>query len=181
MYRAYFTTGCGFGVVHASDNGIVKVDIPDVSRQEAVLQENVPHSVYSEITIHAAYLLQRYFQGERVDFSDIPVILDSLTAFQQQVLKVVRNLGYGEISTYRRVAELCGSPFLARAVGGALAANPIPIIIPCHRVVASDGRLTGFSAPGGEKSKRALLRMEEVEFKGVLVVKNQLLMHSVSN
>ena len=76
---------------------------------------------------------------------------------------------------------MCGSPHAARAVGGALASNPVPIIIPCHRVVASDGRLTGFSAPGGESTKKALLQMEGVEFKGVLAIRHHAVIHRTSH
>jgi len=126
-------------------------------------------------------MLQRYFRGERVDFGDIPVVLDGLSPFRREVLNVIRNIPYGEICTYGRVARECGSPSAARAAGGALASNPIPIIIPCHRVVASDGRLTGYTAPGGVRTKRELLKMEGVEFDGVLVVTNQVVMHRTSS
>ncbi|OGR29894.1 MAG: hypothetical protein A2X83_09110 [Desulfuromonadales bacterium GWD2_54_10] len=66
---------------------------------------------------------------------------------------------------------MAGAPRAARAIGGALAANPVPVIIPCHRIVAGSGKLTGYSAPGGIKMKEILLRMERVEFKGEVVCK----------
>jgi methylated-DNA-[protein]-cysteine S-methyltransferase len=174
-------TSYGSGVVYATDQGVIKVDIPDLSRDKTAQIMILPEPEPSEITVHAAQLLQMYFQGERIDFRDIPVLLSGLTPFRQKVLNAVRNIEYGEISTYHEVAEICGSSRAARAVGGALASNPVPIIIPCHRVVAFNGRLTGFSAPGGEKTKSALLKMEGVEFNGSLVVKNQLVMHSILN
>ncbi|MBW4054989.1 MAG: MGMT family protein [Proteobacteria bacterium] len=179
MYRSNYMTSYGAGSVYATEQGVVKVEIPDLSRSEPVCRGVLQELEPSELTVHAAELLQRYFTGDRIDFVDVPVILDALPPFCHRVLDVIRNISYGEICSYGQIASLCGSPRAARAVGGALAVNPIPIIIPCHRVVASDGRLTGFSAPGGENTKMALLKLEHVEFKGVLVVKKQLLMHSM--
>jgi methylated-DNA-[protein]-cysteine S-methyltransferase len=170
-------TRYGSGVVYATAQGVVKVDIPDVTRNETVQRMELPRFEPSDITVHAAGMLQRYFHGERIDFGDIPVDLAGMTPFRYIILAAIRELSYGEISTYGQVARECGSPYAARAAGGALASNPIPIIIPCHRVVASDGRLTGFSAPGGEGSKMELLKMEGVEFKGLLVDVNQMVIH----
>jgi methylated-DNA-[protein]-cysteine S-methyltransferase len=133
----------------------------------------------SELSMRAAEMLQTYYSGERVDFSDLPVDLGTLPPFRQKVLNAVRSLRYGDISTYGQVAFLCESPRAARAVGGALASNPIPVVIPCHRVVAADGGLTGFSAPGGTDTKRTLLKMEGAEFKGEQHVTNQVVMHKV--
>lgn len=181
MHSSHFLTPYGLGIVIATEQGVVKVEIPDLSRYKTEHHAVLPKFEPSEITIHAAYMLQRYFAGEHIDFGDIPVVLDGLSPFRQQVLNVIRNLTFGEICSYGQLACECSSPRAARAVGGALASNPIPVIIPCHRVVASDGRLTGFSAPGGENSKRALLKLEGVEFKGMLVVTNQLVMHRISN
>lgn len=177
MYSSQFVTRYGSGLVYATEQGVVKVEIPDLSRNEAVPAQMAPEFVPSEITVHAARLLERYYAGERIDFADIPVSLDDLPPFRRKVLEASRTLGFGEICSYGQLAEMCGSPRAARAVGGALAANPLPIIIPCHRIMAADGRLTGYSAPGGEKTKMALLKMEGVEFKGGLVVRDQLVMH----
>ena len=180
MYRSFFLTSHGIGVVSASDQGITGVEMPDVSRSVTVTHEEHLEFESSEISTHAALLLQNYFHGECIDFSDISVDLHTLPPFRQNVLTMIRKLVFGEICTYGEVAELCGSPRAARAVGGALAANPIPVIIPCHRVVASNGRLTGFSAPGGVHSKKALLQLEGIEFKGMQVVTNQLVMHRIA-
>lgn len=170
MYSSYFSTRYGIGIVHATDQGVVKVEIPDMSKLEAVQHDVPPASNSSEITIRAAHMLQKYFEGELVDFTDTPVVLEGMPPFRQKVLTATQNLKYGDICSYGRLAAECGSPHAARAVGGALASNPIPIIIPCHRVVASSGRLTGFSAPGGIHTKMALLQMEGVELHGLLVM-----------
>jgi len=177
MHCSYFLTRYGTGVVYATAQGVVKVELPDLSRNETARRMERPEFEPSELTVRVAGMLQRYFNGEQADFGDIPVVLDSLTLFRRTILAAVRKLHYGDISTYGQVARECGSPSAARAAGGALASNPIPIIIPCHRVVASDGRLTGFSAPGGERTKMVLLKMEGVEFKGLLVDAKQMVIH----
>lgn len=180
MYSSQFITDCGPGFVYASGDGIIIVEIPDMHQNDPVINKEMVGSESSELTVYAAYKLQRYFNGEHIDFGDIPVDLSRLTPFRQRVLHATRTLQYGEICCYYQLAGLCGSPRAARAVGGALAANPIPVIIPCHRVVASTGHLTGFSAPGGIDTKYSLLKMEGVEFNGLLPVINHLVMHRIS-
>jgi len=99
----------------------------------------------------------KYFKGERVDFP-FPLDLKGYTKFQKDVWKATRNIPYGELRNYGWVASQIGKPKSARAVGQALGANPIPIIIPCHRVVASDGSLHGFT--GGLELKEKLIALE---------------------
>lgn len=107
--------------------------------------------------------LKAYAAGEQVDLSTIPVDLGPATEFQQLVRERVRGLGYGETSSYGAIASDVGSPGGARAVGNIMARNPIPLVIPCHRVIGSGGRLGGFSAPSGLDMKRHLLAMEQAE------------------
>ena len=96
-----------------------------------------------------------YFEGENVDFSTDPAVnLDALTPFDRKVLQTCRKIPPGETTTYGDLAVRVGHPGAARAVGSALAHNPIPLIIPCHRVLRSDGSLGGFSAPGGLTTKQ---------------------------
>lgn len=102
----------------------------------------------------------RYFAGEKVDFSHFPVDLSSLTPFQREVLEEVREIKWGEVRSYEEIGERLGDRRKARAVGQALARNPIPIIIPCHRVIRKDGGLGGFS--WGLEWKILLLRLERV-------------------
>ena len=103
-----------------------------------------------------------YFEGENVDFStDPPVCLPSIGAFGHQVLEACRLIAFGHTMTYAGLAEQLGRPGTARAVGNALAANPIPLIVPCHRVLRTDGHLGGFSAPGGTATKQRLLTHEQ--------------------
>ncbi|WP_240731847.1 methylated-DNA--[protein]-cysteine S-methyltransferase [Geobacter sp. FeAm09] len=158
-----FESGLGIGVVQANGLGVCRVHLP-VS-DGSYLREfgDVPSSA---LTQRVAEMLKLYFKGERQAFDDIPVDLSAVTPFRRRMLELIRAVPFGEVWTYGQVAKAAGVPGAARAVGGAMAANPIPVIIPCHRVVAGDGRLTGFSAPGGIASKEYLLRVEHVEFKG---------------
>lgn len=103
--------------------------------------------------------LAAYLDGRRRGFT-VPVDLEWLTAFQKAVLRATARIPYGGVATYAQVAAAAGRPRAARAAGNALGANPVPILIPCHRVVASGGRIGGFT--GGVAAKRALLRIEGV-------------------
>jgi len=103
--------------------------------------------------------LREYFAGDRASFN-LPVDISQLTAFQRSVLDVACRIAPGQVWTYQRVAQELGRPRSSRPVGGALARNPIPIVIPCHRVIASDGSLGGYSGGSGLKAKRWLLRLE---------------------
>ena len=103
--------------------------------------------------------LHGYFEGTRTGF-DLPIDLDRLTPFQTSVLQAARLIQPGTTLTYGQVAHAIGKPKASRAVGQALGRNPVPIVIPCHRVVASDGSLGGYSGGGGVASKRLLLALE---------------------
>jgi len=103
--------------------------------------------------------LHDYFAGTRVRFR-AKLDLSSLTPFQRGVLAACGQIGYGETATYGELARRIGRPGAARAVGGALARNPVPLVVPCHRVVAGDGSLGGFSAEHGVTLKRWLLELE---------------------
>ena len=108
---------------------------------------------------HAKEQLRAYFAGNRFDFT-LPVDLSSLTPFQRGVLDTTCRIAPGDVWTYHRVAKELGRPKSSRPVGQALAHNPVPIVIPCHRVIASDGSLGGYSGGSGLKAKRWLLQLE---------------------
>ncbi len=103
--------------------------------------------------------LTEYFSGKRVAF-DLPVDLSALTPFQRGVLDVACRIAPGQVWTYQRVAQEMGRPKSSRPVGQALARNPVPIVIPCHRIIASDGSLGGYSGGAGLPAKHWLLRLE---------------------
>jgi len=107
--------------------------------------------------------LQAYAQGDRVDFADVPIDLSKATPFQRRVIEQCRQIPWGETRTYGEVAKQVGSSNAARAVGNVMAQNRFPLIVPCHRVVGSAGRLGGYSASQGLAMKRRLLKLEGVQ------------------
>ncbi len=111
-----------------------------------------------------ARLLKSYFDGVRVDLA-VPVDLSGLKAFTRRVLEETMKIPYGRVATYRSIALRLGAPQAARAVGQALGRNPIPLVIPCHRVIKSDGSLGGFGL--GLDIKTKLLSIEGVEAHGL--------------
>ncbi len=103
--------------------------------------------------------IQRYFDGQPIEFR-IRLDLSDRTPFHQTVLRACATIPYGETLTYGQLAQLAGHPGAARAVGSVMAGNMIPLIIPCHRVTAAAGRPSGFSAPGGPRTRHRLLQLE---------------------
>ena len=103
-------------------------------------------------------ILDKYFYGDPVDFREIPVAVEMGTAFQDAVWDTIYQIPYGEVRSYKWIAEQIGKPKAVRAVGNATGSNPISIIIPCHRVIGSNGNLGGYG--GGIERKRQLLTFE---------------------
>lgn len=165
-YVSVFETELGPGIVTASEKGICKVDLPcpGVCRSQAQPVPDAGNA--SPLTEQAAEMLKLHFKGEPQPFDSIPVDLSSMSDFKTRVLLLIRAIPHGEVKSYGQVAAMAGMPRAFRAIGGALAANPVPIIIPCHRVVGSNGNLTGYSAPGGLHLKKIILLMEHIEFAG---------------
>ena len=163
MFCSNYETDYGVGYVVTTEDAVVSVGIPVVVAGNADRMEFAP----CPLSDFVARMLKCYFSGERVDFTPLPVLLDQFPPFRQQVLRITRQLDYGEVCSYSQLAARCGAPRGARAIGGALGANPLPVIIPCHRVVAANGMLTGFSAPGGIHTKQRMLLLEGIEFKGM--------------
>jgi O-6-methylguanine DNA methyltransferase len=104
--------------------------------------------------------LGRYVEGQSVAFDDLPLAIDHLSPFQQRVVAACRAIRYGATRTYGELAAAAGSPGAARAVGQVMAGNRMPLVVPCHRVLAAGGKLGGFSAPQGLNLKRRLLALE---------------------
>jgi O-6-methylguanine DNA methyltransferase len=119
-----------------------------------------------EALAYIAEQLRTYFGDARFQF-DLPLDLERLTPFQQRVLTTIRRIPVGSVWTYGQVARAIGKPRASRAVGQALGRNPVPIVIPCHRVIASDGGLGGYSGGGGLASKQLLLQREGVLLHGM--------------
>ena len=117
--------------------------------------------------------LAEYFAGERTTFELATSARG--TAFQRQVWDLIKRIPYGQTTTYGRLASELGNPTLARKVGNAVGHNPLSVIVPCHRVVGSDGALTGYA--GGLERKTALLRLEAARGPGSRQAAKQMEMH----
>ncbi len=144
----------------ASAKGLLGTTLPQRSAQEAcqLLGDSVSHAIWSpHLFKDLMERLKVYFSGHRTTFPD-KLNLSRATHFQREVWEITRLIPYGETRSYAWVAEQIKKPQAVRAVGQALGKNPLPIIVPCHRVVASNGKLGGFS--GGVEMKRYLLSLE---------------------
>ncbi|HNB52747.1 MAG TPA: methylated-DNA--[protein]-cysteine S-methyltransferase [Anaerolineales bacterium] len=145
----------------ANERGLVSVDF-GVSEAQffAQIQKNfgVTPEYAPELLSHHASRIQDYLLGKRTTL-DLPYDISSLTPFQQQVLHAALQIPRGQVYTYADIARKIGNPNAVRAVGQALGRNPVPIVIPCHRVVAANG-MGGYSGGGGLATKRKLLVLE---------------------
>lgn len=145
-----------------SDQGLTAVDLWDDRAQfVAKLQATTGQApIYAPAqTAVAAQQLQAYLAKERTTF-DLPIDWSVMTPFQVTVLQAVAKVGYGRLTTYKQLALDLGQPTAVRAIGRANATNPMPIVVPCHRVLGADGKLHGYSAAGGLETKAWLLRLE---------------------
>ncbi|MFU0506695.1 methylated-DNA--[protein]-cysteine S-methyltransferase [Pseudaminobacter sp. NGMCC 1.201702] len=131
--------------------------IPDRGNQAAQPAEHLPEQIASVVAA-----ITRYASGEAVDFSGTPVDLGGVDAFRLAIYAAARKLGFGEVTTYGELAARAGHPGMARETGQALGSNPVPLVVPCHRILAAGGKIGGFSAPGGSATKERLLAMEGV-------------------
>ncbi|WP_448809464.1 methylated-DNA--[protein]-cysteine S-methyltransferase [Agromyces bauzanensis] len=139
----------------------VAVTALSIERDGALPHDDEPERS-NEVLDEAHRQLDEYFAGIRTDF-DVPVRLVG-TPFQQAVWAELERLGWGEAISYGALAAAVGKPGSARAIGGAVGANPVPIIVGCHRVLASDGRITGYSGGNGIPTKLWLLGHERIGF-----------------
>ena len=158
-YTTFNTTSGWVGIL-GSVKGLLRTTLPQHSVQEArqLLGDSVNYATRSpHLFEDLEERFKVYFGGHKVAFPD-KLDLPGATPFQREVWEKTRLIPYGETRSYSWVAERMGKPAAARAVGQALARNPLPIITPCHRVVASDGKLRGFR--GGLEMKRYLLSLE---------------------
>jgi methylated-DNA-[protein]-cysteine S-methyltransferase len=148
--------------VAASERGLAAVEIED---QPEALHKNLRRLGFDlpirddTRTAQAAQEIGEYLAGQRTSF-DFPIDWSVLTPFQERALRATFAIPYGQVRTYGEIAVEIGSPRAARAVGRAEATNPMPLVIPCHRVVGSDGELHGYGAGQGLMTKEWLLRLE---------------------
>jgi methylated-DNA-[protein]-cysteine S-methyltransferase len=164
-----FETAAGFCAIGWSAAGIARFQLPDrdAAAAERAMQRRLPAARREAPPPEIAAVIAaagRYFAGETVDFAEVAVDLAGQDEFFRRIYAATRAVGYGQTTTYGTLAkELGAGPEAARDVGQAMAKNPVPLIIPCHRVLAAGGKVGGFSAPGGADSKVKMLALEGVD------------------
>lgn len=163
-----FETAHGFAALAWNAHGVTSFRLPAPTAEETrrSLLRRLPDAVEAAPAASVAGLTQaigRDFEGERADFSDFALDLGPQDPLSAKIYDLVRRLGWGETTTYGEIARALGEgPEVARDVGQAMARNPIPLIVPCHRVLAAGGKIGGFSAPGGSTAKARMLELEGV-------------------
>jgi len=140
-----------------------RLPITDLEQARDRLIRKYPDSGFDKLFFkELQQQIKAYFEGGYVVFNkDIPIVLDGLGGFARKTLAACRDVPFGRTISYGQLANKTASPGAARAVGRVMANNPLPLIIPCHRVICSDGRLGGFSATGAVSLKKKLLNLEK--------------------
>ena len=164
-YYSVFRTNWGWFGLLAGDKGLVRTCLPSSkSEVQDILLAGVEGAIADKNSFHdTEKAVFAYYDGNEADLSGIDVDLEAFTPFQKRVLLALRNVTHGQKVTYGHLAAMAGSPKAARAIGACMAKNPLPLIIPCHRVLGANGALTGFSAPGGTQTKRRMLQLEGLQ------------------
>ena len=160
---------CGIAWRETADSGskavVTAVQLPEATPQSTASRiarksgSNQPGQPPAEI---AAIIekIRKHLQGEVQDFRAVALDLENIDPFFRQIYEATRQIPPGQTRTYGEIAKAVGQPAAAQEVGQAMAKNPVPIIVPCHRVSAAGGKLGGFSAPGGPATKAKLLAIE---------------------
>ena len=166
VFFTLFETAIGPCAIAWSDRGVTSVWLPERTdtQTRARVSRRFPRALESTpppFVAHAVENIVALLEGEARDLTDIPLDFDdAVPEFHRRVYDVTRTIKPGTTLSYGAIAARLGEPDAARAVGQALGRNPIPIIVPCHRVLAADGGTGGFSAPGGTATKLQLLAIE---------------------
>lgn len=165
-----FETTLGFAAIAWGDGGITRFRLPYPDRASAEQQFGGKATAQAPPPVAAAVVERAkcYFAGERIDFSPIDLDLSAVDPSRRPIYDALRKVGFGETVTYGELAKRAGvnAPQAAQDVGVAMARNPVPLIIPCHRVLAAGGKLGGFSAPGRTETKEKMLALEGVFIGG---------------
>ncbi len=166
-----FDTALGACGILWSDRGITRLILPESTAEKTrqrigrrfpnAREASPPPAVAQAIAAVVALLA-----SGAGDLSEIVVDLDGVPAADRDLYSVIRSIGPGETLTYGEVAKRLGGTWTAQDVGAAMGRNPVPVIVPCHRVVAANGKLGGFSASGGAMTKRKMLAIECAAPKG---------------
>lgn len=161
LYYVIFNTAAGWVGLLSSAAGLKRTTLPQASREKAIaaLGVDAAKAILSQVFFKDLFTrFNNYFMGQRVDFPD-KLDLQGATDFQRKVWEATKQIPYGQTRSYEWVARQVGKPGAARAVGQALGKNPLPVVVPCHRVITCDGKSGGFG--GGLAMKKRLLALEK--------------------
>ena len=147
--------------VAVNEEGLAGTSFSPLTSTDHVSAGMVENKIIISRLEDALVQFDEFFSSKRKKFT-LPINWSLVSPFSEHVLKIVGEIPYGEVRTYKQIAALCGIPKAPRAIGAANAHNPFPVIIPCHRVVGTDGGLHGFSSPGGLDTKAQLLALEGI-------------------
>lgn len=165
METTIFDTALGEFGIGWTAAGLARVQLPGLDRAGLVARINRDGARAGEPPRHMEALVNRiedYADGAPVDFAGVQMDWSGISDFNRRAYALLLGTGWGQTTTYGALARQLGDVTLSRAVGAAMGANPMPLIIPCHRVLASDGKSGGFSAPGGAGAKLRMLQLEGV-------------------
>nr|WP_314259089.1 methylated-DNA--[protein]-cysteine S-methyltransferase [uncultured Devosia sp.] len=165
METTIFDTALGAFGIGWTDAGIARLQLPGMERDgllERINRQGASSGVPPRWVEALINRIEDYSEGAEIDFADVSLDLSGVSDFNRRAYDLLVQIGWGETTSYGALARQLGDVGLSRAVGAAMGANPIPLIIPCHRVLASDGKPGGFSAPGGAGSKVRMLALEGV-------------------
>lgn len=160
-----FLTSWGWTGFAASQKGLEALVLPEKTKEDAVFRLKKSLGDNNIIGNNKGWenlieKIREYFKGKKIDFSDYRLNLDNYTVFQKKIYQTVKKIPYGETRSYREIAEISGYPKAYRAVGTTMKNNLIPLIIPCHRIIKSDGDLGGFSGGEGVALKKKMIDLE---------------------
>lgn len=160
MFYSLIDTAIGTMGLGWTERGVARFALPGADRAatEALFLRHGATPGRPDAALAA--MIVAYGEGERVEFAGTPLDLEAVPDFNRRVYDDILGLRWSETTTYGAIARRLGDVNLSRAVGKALGDNPIPLIVPCHRVLAANGRTGGFSAPGGVTSKMRMLALE---------------------
>lgn len=166
-----FETPAGTCGLAWSADGLTQVQLPEetpvatearIAHRSGAPRCHDPPAAVSGI----AQRMCAYFNGAEIDFADVVLDMRGLSDFNAKTYTALRAFGWGQVTSYGALAKAIGDPGGARAIGAAMGANPWPLIVPCHRVLAASGKIGGFSAHGGRETKRHMLQLERIDADG---------------
>lgn len=160
-----FETKWGYFGLAGTEYGLLRTRLPAAEYETVksrllkdIQKARCDKTLFKEL----AEQITTYFEGTYVNFSpDVPIALDGLSQFAKLILTTCRSITFGQTVSYGQLAKMAGGAGAAKAVGGVMAKNPLPLIIPCHRVVCANGKVGGFSAAGGVTLKKRMLKLEQ--------------------